>query len=206
MRDWHIDAFGQIEAGEETDNMAVEDMAEDTEEPLERYRLYRFLTELEDLLRQKPNEADLVRQVAPMVRRLLTSSYWLQFDYSEPDPQKGWSVDMVYDETDFPLTVQMVAWKPGTVSPVHNHATWGIVAFIDGTEKNVFWREKESGGVERIGEQTFEAGDIVTFEPEAIHHIEAMGEDTVVSFNIYGKTDYQNRYQFDPEAGTKKLF
>ena len=57
-----------------------------------------------------------------------------------------------------------------------------------------------------MGEQVFEAGDIVTFVPETIHHIEAIGEDTVVSFNIYGKTDYKNRYEFDPKTGSKKIF
>ncbi|AFY37427.1 hypothetical protein Lepto7376_1056 [[Leptolyngbya] sp. PCC 7376] len=197
MRDWHIDAFGQIEAGADSD---------DFELPPEDYRLYRFLTELEDLLRENPDDASLVRQIAPMVRRLLTSSYWLQGSYSEPDPKKGWSVDMLYDEPEFPLTVQMVAWQPGTVSPIHNHAAWGIVAFVNGSEKNILWRESESGDIESVGEQTFEAGDIVTFVPETIHHIEAIGDDTVVSFNVYGKTDYQNRYQFDQKTGSKKLF
>ncbi|OKH18481.1 cupin [[Limnothrix rosea] IAM M-220] len=197
MRDWHINAHGEIEAGAD---------AEEFELPPEEYRLYRFLTELEDLLRDNPDDDQLVKQVSPMVRRLLTSSYWLQASYSEPDPKKGWSVDMLYDEPEFPLTVQMVAWQPGTVSPIHNHGAWGIVAFVMGSEKNVLWRETVSGELEQVGERVFEAGDIVTFVPETIHHIEAIGEDTVVSFNIYGKTDYKNRYEFDPKTADKKLF
>ena len=196
MQDWHVDNQGNIVAGASGD---------DFELPEEEYRLYRFLTEVEDLLRQEPEDGVFVRQLTPMVRRLLMSSYWLQASYTEPDPKKGWSVDFLYDEPGFPLTVQMVAWEPGSVSPIHNHAAWGLVAFIEGTEKNTFWRETESG-IETIGEQTFEVGDIVTFEPQAIHHIKAMGKEPVVSFNIYGKTDYKNRYRFDPKAGTKKLF
>ena len=120
-------------------------------------------------------------------------------------PKKGWSVDFLYDEPGFPLTVQMVAWKPGSVSTIHNHAAWGLVAFVEGTEKNTFWRETDSG-LEKIGEQIFEAGDIVTFEPKAIHHIEAVSDEPVVSFNLYGKTDYKNRYKFDAKTGSKKLF
>lgn len=196
MQDWHVDNQGKIVAGASGD---------DFELPEEEYRLYRFLTEVEDLLRQDPEDGVFVRQLAPMVRRLLMSSYWLQGSYSEPDPKKGWSVDFLYDEPGFPLTIQMVAWKPGSVSPIHNHAAWGLVAFIEGMEKNTFWRETEAG-IETIGEQIFEMGDIVTFEPQAIHHIEALGEETIVSFNIYGKTDYKNRYRFNAETGTKEKF
>ncbi|MGB2923958.1 MAG: cupin [Limnothrix sp.] len=197
MQDWHVDAEGQITAGQNSETFELPDGD---------YRLYRFLTELEDLIANSPDDATLLEQLCPMVRRLLTRSFWLQGAYSEPNPETGWSVDILYDEPEFPLTVQMVTWRPGSVSPIHNHAAWGLVAFVDGLEKNTFWRTNMDGGLDQVGEKTFVAGDIVTFQPESIHHIEAMGEDTVVSFNIYGKTDYQSRFEFDKDTHKKKLF
>jgi len=59
MRDWHINAFCDIEAGQN---------ATDFELPEAEYRLYRFLTELEDLISTNSNDAALLRQVSPMVK------------------------------------------------------------------------------------------------------------------------------------------
>ena len=113
---------------------------------------------------------------------------------------------MLYDEPEFPLTVQMVSWESVTTSSIHNHAAWGLVTFVNGSEKNTIWKETSTGTLEKVTEKIFSAGDIVTFEPETFHHIEAFGEDPVISFNLYGKTDYKNRYKFDLETGKKKLF
>jgi predicted metal-dependent enzyme (double-stranded beta helix superfamily) len=66
------------------------------------YRLYRFLTDLEDILAETKNEEQILSSVRPLVRRLLTSSYWIQGEYTWPDAQQGWSVLNLYDEMYFP--------------------------------------------------------------------------------------------------------
>jgi hypothetical protein len=106
--------------------------------PEKPYRLYRFLTELEDILDTITDDSLRIQAIIPLVRKLLASSYWLQIEFTEPPTDPGWSVQFLYDEYEFPLTVQMVAWLPGHVSPIHNHATWGIVAIISGQEKISF--------------------------------------------------------------------
>lgn len=165
------------------------------------YRLFRFLTDLEDIIQDIPDDRAKLKAIAPLVRNLLTSSYWLQLEYLEPNPQVGWSVKTLYKEPDYPLTVQTVAWLPGQVSKIHNHAAWGVVALISGREKNKFWRRSPSAEfphrLELIGEKILEPGEIITFMPDAIHSVEAMGDEPTISFNLYGKTNYSQRYQFD---------
>lgn len=165
------------------------------------YRLFRFLTDLEDIINDIPDDRQRLQAIAPLVRNLLTSSYWLQLEYLEPNPKVGWSVKTLYKEPDYPLTIQTVAWLPGHTSKIHNHATWGLVALISGQEKNRFWRRVPSAEfperLELVGEQILEPGDIITFMPDAIHSVEAMGDEPTISFNLYGKTDYKQRYQFD---------
>lgn len=174
------------------------------------YRLYRFLTDVEDILETIKDDRQRLEKIRPLVRRLLTSSDWLQGEYREPNPDTGWSVLMLYDEPKFPLTVQTVVWLPGRVSPIHNHAAWGVVALISGEEKNTFWRRtRDSEGRDRIenrGEQVLVPGDIISFMPDAIHHVEAMGEEPTITFNLYGETDYQQRFEFDPITHTAKNF
>ena len=174
------------------------------------YRLFRFLTDLEDIVINIPDDCERLKAIAPLVRNLLTSSYWLQLEYLEPNPKVGWSVKTLYKEPDYPLTVQTVAWLPGHASKIHNHATWGVVALISGQEKNKFWRRAPSAEfpdrLELVGEQILEPGEIITFMPDAIHSVEAMGDEPTISFNLYGKTNYKQRYQFDIVNGTATNF
>jgi predicted metal-dependent enzyme (double-stranded beta helix superfamily) len=178
--------------------------------PEKPYRLYRFLTEVEDILDQVTSDRLRIEAIMPRVRKLLTSSYWWQMEFSEPPINPGWSVQFLYDEYEFPLTVQMVAWLPGCVSPIHNHATWGIVAIVSGQEKNQIWRSSPTPEnpslIEYVGEKILVPGDMISFTPDAIHSIEALGTEPVVTFNLYGETAYQQRFEFDHITHEAKNF
>ena len=75
----------------------------DMPEPGRYYRLYRFLTELEDILETFHDDLSRLEAITPLVRKLLASSYWLQMEYYNPDPELGWSVNFLYREHEFPL-------------------------------------------------------------------------------------------------------
>lgn len=175
-----------------------------------QYRLYRFLTEVEDILAQTANPEAQLRAIMPHVRQLLEQSPWFFFDPLQPDPQKGWEVQMLYDEPEFPLTVQLVAWMPGSISPIHNHGAWGIVAMLQGKETNTFWQRSPTPQhperIQPIGEQTLGCGDMIGILPDAIHAIQAISDEPTVSFNLYGPTNYEERYEFDPVTHTASLF
>jgi predicted metal-dependent enzyme (double-stranded beta helix superfamily) len=174
------------------------------------YRLYRFLTDLEDILEQIQNDRSRLQAICPLVRKLLDSSSWLQIPLLEPDPETGWAVQMLYDEPFFPLTVQLVAWAPGTVSPIHNHGSWGLVALLSGQEKNTFWQRSPTAKfpdkIETAGDIVLAPGDILCLMPEAIHHVESLGDEPTISFNLYGETEYDRRFEFDAIKGTAQNF
>ncbi|MCU0532461.1 MAG: cupin [Hydrococcus sp. Prado102] len=183
---------------------------DELELPQQPYRLYRFLTELEDILDTVADDRDRIRAIAPRVRKLLTSSYWLQMEFVDPPIDPGWSVHFLYQDCDFPLTVQMVAWLPGNISPIHNHATWGVVAIVNGEEKHQFWRRSPTLGypdrIELVSESVFVPGDIICFLPNAIHSVEPLGCEPTISFNLYGITHYSQRFEFDTMTHTAKNF
>jgi predicted metal-dependent enzyme (double-stranded beta helix superfamily) len=199
-QDWFVDNDSQVEAY----------YPEERELAAEPYRLYRFLTDLEDILQETSDDRKKMEALAPLVRNLLSSSYWLQLEYNPPSPKLGWSVKMLYEEQDYPLTVQMVAWSPGKSSPIHNHATWGIVAVVSGQEKNQFWRRSPTpefpDRIELIGEKILEPGDIICLMPDAIHSVESIGNEATITFNLYGITDFSRRYEFDRVNHTAKKF
>jgi predicted metal-dependent enzyme (double-stranded beta helix superfamily) len=182
------------------------------------YRLYRFLTDLEDILETVKDDRERLKLICPLVRRLLNSSEWLQMNFSPPDPATGWSVLMLYDEPDFPITVQTVVWAPGSISPIHNHGTWGIVALLNGQEKNTFWQRSPTAKfpdvqrnslrdrIEQVGDRLLNPGDMLCLMPDAIHHVEAIGDEPTISFNLYGETNYHHRFEFDPVQCSAKNF
>jgi predicted metal-dependent enzyme (double-stranded beta helix superfamily) len=186
------------------------DLSAQATELAQPYRLYRFLTDLEDILEQEPDNQRRLKLICPLVRRLLNSSTWLLDNYLPPDPDTGWSVLMLYDEPDYPITVQTVVWSPGSVSPIHNHAAWGIVALLSGQEKNTFWQRSGTADtpdrIEQVGDRTLSPGDILCLMPDAIHHIEAVSDEPTISFNLYGETNYNQRFQFDTLQDTAHIF
>ena len=178
--------------------------------PTDSYRLYRFLTEMEDIVETIPDDYKRLQAIIPRVRKLLEDSYWLQMEYSQPSPDVGWSIKFLYQEPGFPFTAQMVTWLPGQVSPIHNHACWGIVALINGEEKNRLWQRSPSSEsqhrIEYTGETILTPGEIIAFTPEAIHSVEPLGDEPTISFNLYGITDFSKRFEFDPKNHSAKNF
>ena len=176
----------------------------------ENYRVYRFLTEVEDVLNSVDDQTSRLPEIRMLVRRLIVNSYWVRSQYLEPSSKTGTSVLLLYDELGFPLTVQVVTFAPGTRSTIHNHGTWGIVAVLKGQEKNTFWRRTPSPDfqdkIESTGEINLFPGDIISFTPDAIHSVEAMGDEPTVTFNIYGETDPSERFEFDSVKCSAKNF
>jgi predicted metal-dependent enzyme (double-stranded beta helix superfamily) len=200
-RDWLLTGDGQYQACK---SVRAWDLLR------ENYRLYRFLTEVEDVLNSGDDEVSCLPKIRMLVRRLIVNSYWVRSQQLEPSSKTGTSVLLLYDELGFPLTVQTVTFAPGTRSNIHNHGTWGIVAVLKGQEKNTFWRRTNSpefqDKIEATGELTLSPGDIISFTPDAIHCVEAVGDEPTVTFNIYGETDPNERFEFDPIKYSAKNF
>lgn len=179
----------------------------------ERYYLHHFLTEIIDILESAPCEAeewDYLPQIRMRVRQLILNSYWVQTRYVEPSPTTGVSVLTLYDEIGYPLTVQVVVTAPGTVSPIHNHGTWGVVAVLKGSENHILWRRIGDSAlpdkIERVQEKLLTSGEIISFTPDAIHQVEVVGDQPSVTFNLYGDTQPRSRFEFEPTTHTAKYF
>ncbi|NJM71984.1 MAG: cupin [Scytonema sp. RU_4_4] len=176
----------------------------------DNYRFYRFLTEVEDVLSDTEDEISNLPEIRMLVRRLIVNSYWVQSRYLEPSSKTGISVVLLYDELGFPFTVQTVTLAPGTLSKIHNHGAWGVVAVLKGEERNTFWQRTPNSEfqdkIKRTGELTLFPGDIISYTPDAIHSVEAVGNQPTVTFNIYGETHMRERFEFDTVTHTARNF
>mgnify|MGYP006257752959 FL=1 len=200
-RDWFLAGDGQCKPCETVNEWKL---------LRENYRLYRFLTELEDTLKDSIDEANCLPKIRLLVRQFITNSYWLQTQEPEPSEQTGTSVTLLYDELGFPLTVQTVKFMPGVISTIHNHGTWGVIAILKGQEKNTFWKRssdpKNKYKIERVGEKILQSGDLISLTSDAIHSVEVVGDEPTFTFNLYGETQSSERFEFDPITQTAKKF
>jgi predicted metal-dependent enzyme (double-stranded beta helix superfamily) len=49
-------------------------------------------------------------------------------------------------------------------------------------------------------------GDVIALTADAIHSVEPLGDEPTISFNLYGVTNFQQHYQFDPDQQTAQQF
>ncbi len=177
------------------------------------YRLYRFLGELEDVINQTEmagkREETLLHLIRPLVRKLILNVYWIKTQIPEVSANRGTAFLLLYDEPGFPLTIQTEIMLPGTSTSIHNHGTWGVVATLKGKQKNTFWQRSPTPDfpdkIEQVGQQFFHPGDIISFMTDAIHCVEAVGDEPTVTLNLYGET-LSKRFQFDPNTHQVKKF
>ncbi len=187
----------------------------------ENYYFHQFLTDIIDSLGEVVNEQDEWKQLPQIrmrVRQLLMNSYWVRTQRGDVNPQTGISVLPLYDEIGYPLTVQNETMQPGTMSSIHNHGTWGVVAVIDGKEEHTFWRPTSNDWkqlisrpealvpIELVERKLLGPGEVLSFMPDAIHQVQAVDSRPTVNFCLYGDAQPRSRVQFDPGSQTAKFF
>jgi len=178
------------------------------------YRIYRFLTEVEDAMRwatdSNIDQVQLLSILRPLTRKLILNCYTVQTRLPEPNPKTGIAIASLYDELGLPVTVQTESHLPKATSPIHNHGTWGIIAVLSGQQKNTFWRRDPvpdfPDRIEYVGEKVIKPGEIISFTTDAIHSIEALGDEPTVTLNLYGETEGYKRFMFDRDRASAKPF
>lgn len=176
------------------------------------YRFHRFLTDVEDVLKQATttHQCECLPAIRRLVRKLVLNSYWLQTQRPEPSPEAETAFLNLYDEIGYPLTVQVETLLPGALSSIHNHGTWAVVAILQGQEKNTFWQRVPEPvlphKIAHVEEKILTYGDVISFTTGAIHGIEAIGEKPLVTFNLYGETESKQRFEFDPTTHQAKHY
>jgi predicted metal-dependent enzyme (double-stranded beta helix superfamily) len=178
------------------------------------YTLEQFVRDLRGVTTETADPREIITRVRPLARDLaLARETWLSPKLYGVDPAQGFGVHLLHEEADHTLAVMAVAWAPGRGAPPHNHGTWAVVAGVDGPETNIFWKRLDDGTrpghaeIERQAAKVFDAGEVVSFLPDAIHSVVNETDRITVSLHIYGRhLNYTGRSQFDPEKKTETPF
>jgi hypothetical protein len=91
----------------------------------------------------------------------------------------------LYIAPDGAFSIVALVWRPGQVTPIHDHVTWCVFGVIQGVEhEERFTLDEERGCLVPAGTSLNETGDVSGFAPPGdIHRVRNVGDLTAISIH-----------------------
>jgi 3-mercaptopropionate dioxygenase len=131
-----------------------------------------------------PRTAELV---AAELERHLPEPEALAPEQRRGDPDRYLS-HVLHAEPDGAFSIVALTWRPGQVTPIHDHVTWCVFGVIQGVEyEELFELDAERGCLVEAGAAANHAGEVSGFAPPGdIHRVRNAGAHTAISIHVYG--------------------
>lgn len=131
--------------------------------------------------------AETARLVAGELERHLPSPGVLTPEERAGDPD-GYRSHVLHTEDDGSFSIVALVWRPGQVTPIHDHVTWCVFGVIQGVEhEELFMLDEAGGGLVEVGSSTNRTGAVSGFAPPGdIHRVRNVGDGTAISIHVYG--------------------
>ncbi len=98
----------------------------------------------------------------------------------------SYQTHLVHAEPDGSFSIVAVVWRPGQVTPVHDHVTWCVAGVLQGAEDEELFTLAD-GGLRPAGRNLTRAGAVTGFAPPGdIHRVRNPGPGVTVSLHVYG--------------------
>jgi len=100
----------------------------------------------------------------------------------------GYRCHVLHVEPDGSFSVTAMVWRPGQVTPVHDHVTWCVFGVVQGIEYEELYQVSADGShLEEIGRSQNDQGEVSGFAPPGdIHRVRNRGDEIAVSVHVYG--------------------
>ena len=105
----------------------------------------------------------------------------------EGDPG-AYQQHLLHAEPDGSFSVVGLVWRPGQITPIHDHVTWCVIGVLQGAEYEELFALREGGTVlEDVGTNAGAPGDVSGFAPPGdIHRVRNRGTGIAISLHVYG--------------------
>jgi predicted metal-dependent enzyme (double-stranded beta helix superfamily) len=131
--------------------------------------------------------ADTAELVASALKRHLPSPSILTAEQRTGDPDT-YKSEVLHSEPDGSFSIVALVWRPGQVTPIHDHVTWCVFGVIQGLEwEELFELDEQGSCLVEAGHRVNETGEVSGFAPPGdIHRVRNAGDVTAISIHIYG--------------------
>jgi 3-mercaptopropionate dioxygenase len=95
---------------------------------------------------------------------------------------------LLHAEPDGAFSVVGLVWRPGQVTPIHDHVTWCVFGVIQGAEdEELFALSDDGASLLPAGRNVNGVGEVSGFAPPGdIHRVRNAGTEVAMSIHIYG--------------------
>jgi len=103
----------------------------------------------------------------------------------EPDEYR---CHVLHVEPDGSFSVTAMVWRPGQVTPIHDHVTWCVFGVIQGAEyEELYTLTGEQSHLVEVGRSKNDVGAVSGFAPPGdIHRVRNHGDGVAISIHVYG--------------------
>jgi 3-mercaptopropionate dioxygenase len=103
------------------------------------------------------------------------------------DPD-GYRCHIMHAEPDGSFSVTAMVWRPGQVTPIHDHVTWCVFGVLQGIEYEELYSLADDGShLLDVGRNQNQRGEVSGFAPPGdIHRVRNCGDQVAVSLHVYG--------------------
>ena len=125
--------------------------------------------------------------VAGQLRRHLPGAEILTAAERLGDPD-DYRCHVLHAEPDGSFSVTAMVWRPGQITPIHDHVTWCVFGVLQGTEYEELFALRQGGScLAGVGSSENQAGEVSGFAPPGdIHRVRNRGLDVAISLHVYG--------------------
>jgi predicted metal-dependent enzyme (double-stranded beta helix superfamily) len=125
--------------------------------------------------------------VAGELRRHLPTPEILPAEQRVGDPE-SYQSHLLYVERGGAFSIVALVWRPGQVTPIHDHVAWCVFGVLQGVEyEEVFTLDEKGEFLVQAGDNSNTTGEVSGFAPPGdIHRVRNVGEGTAISLHIYG--------------------
>jgi 3-mercaptopropionate dioxygenase len=150
-------------------------------------RLNELVEAVRAVIGQHADWRQTARLVADALARHLPTPEVLTPEQRVGSPD-GYRSHLLYSEPGGAFSIVALVWRPGQVTPIHDHVTWCVFGVIRGQEhEELFLLDEDAGCLVKAGARTNHEGDVSGFAPPGdIHRVRNVGDQTAISLHIYG--------------------
>jgi predicted metal-dependent enzyme (double-stranded beta helix superfamily) len=111
----------------------------------------------------------------------------LTTDERAGDPE-DYRCHILHVEPDGSFSVTAMVWRPGQVTPIHDHVTWCVFGVVQGAEYEELYALAPDGShLIEVGRSQNDAGEVSGFAPPGdIHRVRNCGDGVAISIHVYG--------------------
>jgi 3-mercaptopropionate dioxygenase len=95
---------------------------------------------------------------------------------------------VLHTEPDGTFSIVALVWRPGQMTPIHDHVTWCVFGVIQGVEyEELFTLDESNDCLVEAGKSANWVGDVSGFAPPGdIHRVRNVGSRVAISIHVYG--------------------